>query len=149
MSQVNLKMRPAMILKTKNKEKRTSPLNNNVIELLKCKGQVVHITGCVFPSSAGTKILARKKAGLEDFRFHYLRHTFAIKLVQSGVRLYVGKGLLGHKTITMTMRYAHHCPVSLKHGEEVLDKAADTSVDSGQKNGYAVLTGTPQAFEKK
>ena len=65
--------------------------------------------------------MARKKAGLEDVRFHDLRHTFATRLVQSGVDLYTVEELLGHKTITMTMRYAHHNIESLRHGVEVLD----------------------------
>jgi len=50
-----------------------------------------------------------------------LRHTFAARLVQAGVNLYVVKELLGHKSLTMTMRYAHHYPESLRHGVEVLD----------------------------
>ncbi|HZV47251.1 MAG TPA: site-specific integrase, partial [Thermodesulfovibrionales bacterium] len=61
--------------------------------------------------------------GLEDVRFHDLRHTFATRLVQAGIDLYVVKELLGHKTITMTMRYAHHNPESLRHGVEVLDRS--------------------------
>jgi len=63
----------------------------------------------------------REKVKLADVRFHDLRHTFATRLVQSGVDLYVVKELLGHKTITMTMRYAHHYPESLRYGVEVLD----------------------------
>jgi len=57
----------------------------------------------------------------EDVRFHDLRHSSATRLVQSGVDLYVVKELLGHKTITMTMRYAHHYPESLRHDVDVLD----------------------------
>ena len=45
-----------------------------------------------------------------------------IRAVQAGFDLYVVKELLGHKSITMTMRYAHHYPESLRSGIEVLDK---------------------------
>jgi integrase len=63
---------------------------------------------------------ARDRAGILDFRFHDLRHTFATRLVQQGVDLYKVQRLLGHKTQHMTQRYAHHSPESLRDGVNVL-----------------------------
>ena len=130
-SEIDLVRQTALLLMTKNKEKRTVPLNQTMTELLRGKSKIRSISGYVFTSQAENKIdarnllrafyAARTKAKLEDVRFHDLRHTFATRLVQSGVDLYVVKELLGHKTITMTMRYAHHDPESLRHGVEVLD----------------------------
>ncbi len=53
---------------------------------------------------------AVKRAGIKDFRFHDLRHTFASRLAMQGVSLLANKELMGHKTIAMTQRYAHLSP---------------------------------------
>jgi len=50
---------------------------------------------------------AVKNAGIEDFRFRGLRHTFASQLIKKGGTLKEVQELLGHKTMTMTLRYAH------------------------------------------
>jgi integrase len=62
-------------------------------------------------------------AGLADLTFHDLRHTFASRLVMAGVDLPTVKELLGHKDISMTMRYAHlssdHKQAAVKKLEKV------------------------------
>lgn len=50
---------------------------------------------------------ACERAGVKDFRFHDLRHTFASYLVMSGVDIRIVQQLLGHKDIKMTARYSH------------------------------------------
>ena len=65
---------------------------------------------------------SRQRAGLADFRFHDLRHTFATRLCQAGVYLYIVQRLLGHQDPKMTQRYAHHCTESLRPGMRALDQ---------------------------
>lgn len=141
---VDLFRRTATVVRSKNGEKRTIPLNRNAFELLKEKAKVRHIkSNYVFASEVGTKIIGRNlrrgfydaldRAKIEDFRFHDLRHTFATRLAQAGIDLYKIAKLLGHKTITMTQRYSHHYPESLRDGVEVLDRAVTIWSQSKEK----------------
>lgn len=57
-------------------------------------------------------------AGIADFRFHDLRHTFATRLLRLTGNLKLVSRLLGHRSIETTMRYAH-----------VLDKDLVTALD--------------------
>lgn len=50
---------------------------------------------------------ALKKAGILDFHFHDLRHTFASHLAMSGVDLNTVRELMRHKDFHTTLRYAH------------------------------------------
>jgi len=53
-----------------------------------------------------------ERAGIKDFRFHDLRHTFASWYMMNGGDLYELAKILGHSNIKMTERYAklakHH-----------------------------------------
>jgi len=122
---VDLRRKIIRVEKSKNHMKRGIPMNNSAFELLN-KQKVRDISGKVFPVKGQTISIAFirtvKRAKIENFRFHDLRHTFATILVQKGVDLYKVKKLLGHKTITMTERYAHHYPESLRSSIEMLDK---------------------------
>jgi len=88
---------------------------------------------------------ALKKAGIRDFKFHDLRHTFASQLVRNGVDLYVTQKLLGHTTPKMTQRYAHLSKGQLKDAIEKIDMhstflAHQPSGDSTDPEGVLQLT---------
>jgi integrase len=65
---------------------------------------------------------ALEKAKITNFRFHDLRHTFATRLAQPSVDLYKVQRLLGHKSPTMTQRYAHHSPEGLRERVLTLER---------------------------
>jgi integrase len=113
-----------LVVKSKNGQKRSIPMNFTVCQAMK-DIKVRDISGSVFPIAIRSLRVAFEKtlnkAGIENFHFHDLRHTFATRLVQNGVDLYKVKELLGHKTLAMTTRYAHHYPESLRASVEVLD----------------------------
>ena len=50
---------------------------------------------------------ACRKAGLKDVTWHTFRHTFASRLTRNGADLVTVKELLGHSSVSVTMRYAH------------------------------------------
>ncbi len=64
---------------------------------------------------------ACRRAGIRDFRFHDLRHTFASHLAMSGIPLITISKLLGHASINMSLRYAHLSPDHKRTAVELLD----------------------------
>lgn len=102
----------------KSGKTRYIPLNREASEVLREWKSCGTDGGLVFPTYRGKRRVDLRKtwapvleaAGIQDFRWHDLRHSFASHLVMAGVDLYVVKELLGHSTIVMTERYAHLAP---------------------------------------
>lgn len=69
---------------------------------------------------------ACRRAGIEEFRFHDLRHTFASWAVQSGMDLYRLSRILGHATTQMTQRYAHLATADLHAAIHQMDARVAT-----------------------
>jgi integrase len=53
---------------------------------------------------------ACSEAGIKELHFHDLRHTAASYMVMNGVDLPTVKEILGHREISMTLRYSHLAP---------------------------------------
>jgi integrase len=132
---VNLETGVATVFGRKTAEWRGVPLVKRVREMLSAKHASQKVRplkeALVFLDPAGQAVdihelrwafeKALSKAGIEDFRFHDLRHTFATRLAQNGVDLFTIQKLLGHKSYATTERYAHHYTESLRRGINVLD----------------------------
>jgi integrase len=69
---------------------------------------------------------ALRRAGIRDFRWHDLRHSFASYLAMAGVDLNMIRELMGHKTITMTLRYSHLAPQFKTQALDKLEAFCDT-----------------------
>jgi integrase len=102
----------------KSGETRHIPLNSEAVELLKNWKKQNKGQERVFYGKDGTRLDNVKKAwtgivtnaGIKNFRFHDLRHSFASKLVMKGVSLNTVRELLGHADLKTTLRYAHLAP---------------------------------------
>ena len=103
---------------TKSGEGRGIPLNIDAIAALRTTlGQhprwcFTFAGKCIRKSSTAWG-RARRRAGIEDFRFHDLRHTWASWHVQSGTSLPELMELGGWKSYEMVLRYAHLAPEKL------------------------------------
>jgi len=126
---IDLDQKLIYIIHTKSGEKREVPLNNLLVKLLEKMKKTSENNDYVFSHKNGLPYnrvykgfkSACKRANIEDFRFHDLRHTFASHLVMNGVDLKTVQELLGHKTFTMTLRYAHLSPDHKRKAVDIID----------------------------
>ncbi|WP_249418897.1 MULTISPECIES: site-specific integrase [unclassified Citrobacter] len=75
------------------------------------------------------------RAGIEDFRFHDLRHTWASWLIQSGVPLSVLQEMGGWESIEMVRRYAHLAPNHLTEHAKQIDSIFNDDVPNMSHEG--------------
>jgi integrase len=128
-SQVDLERKILTLPKTKNGAVRHIPINSvaaSAFAGLRAKGNGSEDVfpskrkdGAALVSARGWFKPALRDAGIKSFTWHCLRHTFASRLVMAGVDIRTVGELLGHKTLAMTMRYAHLAPA---HNAAAVDK---------------------------
>jgi len=128
-SQVNMEKRCLRVEQTKSGKNRMIPINGYLYrELLKVKslnGKSEYVfpnpkTGRPFTEVKKSFKNACKRAGIHDLRFHDLRHTFATRLIESGVDLITVRDLLGHFSVRVTQRYTHSNQNQKKEAVELL-----------------------------
>lgn len=111
----------------KNGDARSVPMNELLTDMLKsvklrnCQSEWVFCSReetlyCSFRSAFERAV---RKAEIEDFTFYDLRHTLASRLVVARVDLPTVKELLGHRDISMSMRYTH---LSSNHKQTAVQK---------------------------
>ena len=72
---------------------------------------------------------------------HTLRHTFASQLAMKGIPLNLVQALLGHVSITTTMRYSHFAPSALRSAIEMLNPKTAFRENFGQPVGNQWMEG--------
>ena len=128
--------------KTKNMESRQIPINDDLDRIFKQIRKEQHLTSPHVFLYNGNAVQDIKrvfnntvqKAGIQDFRFHDLRHTFASQVIMRGGTLKDVQELLGHKTMTMTLRYAHLTQEHKRNAVNLLN-GLTTVKQGGQKEG--------------
>ena len=79
---------------------------------------------------------ATVKAGIVDFRFHDLRHTFATRLLRAQGNIKVVQKMLRHTTLATTGEYAHALDDYIRQALEVME--GETAAPSpGEAPGHA------------
>ncbi|HXI42393.1 MAG TPA: site-specific integrase [Bryobacteraceae bacterium] len=84
-------------------------------------------------------------AKIQNFTWHDLRHTFASRLVMAGVDIRTVQELMGHKSILMTMRYAHLAP---SHTKAAVEKIVPGAPETARTGNLRVVAGTQMAPKK-
>lgn len=129
--QVDFERNVVRLENTKNNERRALPLVGYAYDLLKeLYATRRSDTQLVFPRPDGKRHVSIVKkwkravaeAGLEDFKFHDLRHSAASYLAMNGATLAEIAEILGHKTLQMVKRYAH---LSEQHTTNVVARMND------------------------
>ena len=123
---VDLKLHRIVLHETKNGDRRVLPLQGHAFSLMESYHKIRQ-TNCdyVFPSNVKCQPMdvrksfenAVKNAGVEDFRFHDLRHSAASYLAMNGATLSEIAEVLGHKSLEMVKRYSH---ISEPHTAKVI-----------------------------
>jgi integrase len=135
-SNVDLKKGILTVFASKTEKIREVPINAGTREVLEAwwlgrKNEVVFYnpeTGRAFVDLKNGFALACQKAGIVGVTWHTLRHTFASRLVNRGVDIVTVKELLGHSSISVTMRYAHTNLDSKRAAVEKLNGFGDNLV---------------------
>jgi len=149
--------------RSKSGERRRVPMNDTVRDILRelpsrLKGRWVfpskHGKTPLDPKNAMNRVFvpALKDAGIQNFHWHDLRHTFASRLVMAGVDLRTVQELMGHKTIAMTVRYSHLSPAHQLEAVQRLARRATgttTGTSTSDEEGSEEAAAEPPNTEEE
>lgn len=121
--------------KTDRHGAKVIPLNAPALEILEALPREENNPFVIVGRNPGTHLInlqkpwrrVRKEAELEDVRLHDLRHSFASFAVGAGLSLPVIGGLLGHRSVQTTARYAHLAQDPLKQATDLVGMVLATA----------------------
>lgn len=135
---VDLKSGRILLEETKNGERRAVPLVGHAAELLRERAKVRTLgTTLLFPAARDPAkradvrfawLGALAASGVEDFRFHDLRHSAASYMLMNGASIAELAEVLGHKTLQMVRRYSH---LSDSHAKGIVERMNAAVFGSG------------------
>ncbi|MBA3320474.1 MAG: site-specific integrase [Pyrinomonadaceae bacterium] len=124
---IDLTRETVHVRQSKNGKARAVPMNETIKSLLQ---GLPKTSEYVFPSpKTGGRVMdvgrqferAVKEAGLENFRFHDLRHTAATRMADAGVDPFTLAYIFGWSDIRMAMRYTHATNATMRQAVRSLD----------------------------
>lgn len=112
---VDLEARRLQTITSKTRRRLELPLNDSALRVLQSWQAIKRGPNVFYNWSTGSPFVdlsaglrkACKAAAIDGVTWHTFRHTFASRLTRKGVDIVTVKELLGHSTVTVTMRYAH------------------------------------------
>jgi len=123
---INIEFKTIEITENKGNKHLKIFMNQTLIDMFK---SLPHVSNYVFVNPLTNKpyVDIRKSwhkvcklAGIENLRFHDLRHTVCTRLIKNGVPLPTVQHIMGHSSIQTTMRYNHIESVDIKNAMEIL-----------------------------
>jgi site-specific recombinase XerD len=127
---IDFDRRTIYLAQTKTGHHREIPMNETVFNALNELRKDPPKDGGVFPSDRYTSSITHPRkwwgsvvteAGIENLRWHDMRHTFISRLVMKGADLRTVQELSGHRELSMLTRYAHLAPEHNRRAVELLD----------------------------
>jgi integrase len=117
-SDIDFRMGQIKVRESKAGKSRIIPVNDTLIETLRRLPRTLNNPYVFAGRVEGERMtdLPRegeeyvKNAGITDFDWHDLRHSFASRMVMAGVPLRAVQELLGHQSSAMTELYSHLAP---------------------------------------
>jgi len=133
--------------KTKTAKSRQVPISDDLAALFKRIRQrqglgseyVFTFEGKRIESLKGGFAAAVERAGIEDFKFHDCRHTFSSHFVMRGGSIKALQEILGHTTLTMTMKYAHLAQSHKKQAVNLLNGLTAPRTDNRKPDTVSII----------
>jgi integrase len=137
--QLDFKLNLIIVPKTKNGDPVAIPMTNIVrntfLKVLQGKRIASVYVFCdeFGKPHSGKKVSitfkrACEQAGVNDLRFHDLRHDFATLLINNGASLYQVQHALGQKDQRMAQRYAHLLPETLREAIKMIESKGTATI---------------------